>query len=123
MSKSPLEGRRGGAGDDSAASHGAQVNDGAQSSEGAGKSKGGRPKSFIHDHFESDGVYNDKTHRTGAKCLYCPYKTYNSKVSVLQHHILVDCRAVPRHVKERVAEKVAELAANPDAKGKNRVRT
>lgn len=75
------------------------------------KPKGGRPKTFIHDHFIQDGVYNEKAKRTGVSCRYCTYKTANSKVAVLIHHILESCPSVSRPVKEDVAERAIALQA------------
>jgi hypothetical protein len=74
------------------------------------KPKGGRPKTFIHEHFIQDGVYNEKAKRTGVSCRYCTFKTANSKVSVLVHHILDTCAAVPRNIKDDVHERAAALA-------------
>eukprot|EP00884_Botryococcus_braunii_P004753 jgi/Botrbrau1/14279/Bobra.0368s0011.1 len=74
------------------------------------KPKGGRPKTFIHDHFIQDGVYNERAKRTGVSCRYCTFKTANSKVSVLVHHILESCPSVPRNVKDEVDEKAKALA-------------
>lgn len=75
------------------------------------KPKGGRPKTFIHEHFVQDGIYNERAKRTGVSCRYCPFKTANSKVSVLIHHITEACPTVPRNVKEDVQQRAALLAS------------
>lgn len=75
------------------------------------KPKGGRPKTFIHEHYIQDGTYNERAKRTGVSCRYCPFKTANSKVSVLIHHILEACPTVPRNVKEDVQQRSQALAS------------